>query len=322
MTVKELEALFANFQSGVNNTFSGFDAKFTGFDEKLSGFEEKLGNNFVQLNSTLDDFQKSVTADILAMREVMIKNLVKQNRDLNIRTVLLEDRLMTVEDRLAKVERQINQAEQNNRKNNVEISGIPDTITDEQLPVVVAQILDHVVEDEEISTNDVEACHRLSSKSSPKPTIVRMRRNLLEKAKRNSKKLKGVDVALGLPQGSKLFINENLSPRMKNLAYNARLLKNQEWIDETWFSNAAVRIKYGGKTFKITHETDLLYHFKEFPNFTFDKDFCMNVLYENPEAREMRQCDDLDGAWNDLVDPDGDPEGVANMVREVNVDAS
>ena len=48
----------------------------------------------------------------------------------------------------------------------------------------------------------------------------------------------------------------------------------------------------------------------------------MNVLYENPEAREMRQCDELDGAWNDLVDPYGDPEGVANMVREVNVDAS
>ena len=58
---------------------------------------------------------------------------------------------------------------------------------------------------------------------------------------------------------------------MKNLVYNARLLKDQEWIDETWFSYAAVRIKEGGKTFRITNETDLIYHFKDFPNFTFDR---------------------------------------------------
>ena len=44
-------------------------------------------------------------------------------------------------------------------------------------------------------------------------------------------------------------------------------------IDDTWFSNAAVRVKVGHKTHKVTHEMDLIKLAPNFQEFSFDTDF-------------------------------------------------
>ena len=98
----------------------------------------------------------------------------------------------------------------------------------------------------------------------------------------------------GLPPGTKLFINENLSPIMRELSYNARLLVKDKRIESTWFSNASVRLKMlDGSVAKVFHETDLYARFPDFNNSTFDTNFCNRVIEDDRDAY-----DDLAGMWD------------------------
>ena len=108
-------------------------------------------------------------------------------------------------ERVIKVEKQANETEQHNRKCNIEIVGIPATFVqnrqEDKLKPIVAKILNHLA-DSEIRESDIEAVHRLKSKTSPFPTIVRMKRNLIDevKTKENKKKLSTVAATLELPE--------------------------------------------------------------------------------------------------------------------------
>ena len=59
------------------------------------------------------------------------------------------------------------------RRNNIEISGIPNSVVDDALEDKVISILEKI--DVKVSKNDIEACHRLpaSKKNPTKRTIVR-----------------------------------------------------------------------------------------------------------------------------------------------------
>ena len=214
--------------------------------------------------------------------------------------------------------RQLNQVEQNHRKSNIEINGIPDDVDNESLKAAVVRIVNYVT-DGNFTTGDVEACHRLGARFSPKPTIVRMRRNILETVKTNSKKLKNVDVALNFRKGTRIFIQDNQSPTMKKLAFNARCLKDEGVIQDTWFSNAAVRIKAAGKVHKVTHEMDLIKIAPKYGDFSFNTTFGCRVLYENPDFMDFVRMDRLDGVMqcNDSI---LDPEAIANSVRPLEDD--
>ena len=297
MTVKELEVVIEQFNKEVNDKFA------------------TLGDSIIKLSNTVEANSKAVKDDLLGIRSVIINNLVAENKKIQLKKQELENRVVVLEDRLFKLGKEVNQIEQNNWKNNVEIEGIPDNVKDDALPGEVVKIMNFLT-NENISVSDVEDCHRLPSRTKPKPIIVRMKRNILTKAKKNAKKLKGVDTQLGFPRGTQLFVRDNLSPNMKNLAYNARILKRNGIIDDTWFSNAAMRIKAGDFHHKITHETDLHRIYSDFQHFSFDRDFCQRVLCDNLEYREMKKFDDLEGAWNDYIGPDEAAQGVAETVAE------
>ena len=163
---------------------------------------------------------------------------------------------------------------------------------------IVAQILNHISASE-IGESDIEAVHRLKSKVSPYPTIVRLKRNLVDDVKRkeNKKKLATVTTALGLPEGTKLYINENQSKNMKSLSYNARLLKRDGLISDTWFSNAAVRVKkLDESVVKITHEYELYQLFPQFP-FSFDTSLYVPANV-NQDQEDITRFMNLEGAWN------------------------
>jgi hypothetical protein len=224
----------------------------------------------------------------------MIDNLVRDNRTLQKTVRMLFERLI-------KTERQVNQTEQNNRKNNLEIDGIPETVDSANLKSAVARILNHAATSE-ITENDIEAVYRIG-KTSPKPTIVRMRRNLVDEVKElpNKKKLRTAPSALNFPAGVKLFINDNLSPNMRTLAFNARVMKRQKVIADTWFSNAAVRIKkHDQQIVKVTHEIDLFENFPDFKQFSFD-----TSLYERSDDEDdMARYDTLEGNWDNFYPDD------------------
>ena len=93
-------------------------------DSKVSMLEENINLRF-------DDLKN----DISALREQVIKNLVNENSRLQEKVVVLEKRLNLTESETYSLH-------QYSRRNNIEISGIPETVIDNDLEQNVIQILD------------------------------------------------------------------------------------------------------------------------------------------------------------------------------------
>ena len=73
---------------------------------------------------------------------------------------------------------------------------------------------------------------------------------------------------------------------MRNLSFNARKLKKDCKIADTWYSNAAVKIKHlDGSFLKVEHEFEL---YRAFPNyeFSFDTSLYDRVLNSDLEDYE------------------------------------
>ena len=81
-------------------------------------------------------------------------------------------------------------------KSNVEFDGIPTNVNQDNLKGTVVKLINSVLdeEDDKVTENDIEACHRLYSKKKDKPpaTIIRAKRNVLDKVKKNKKNLKNI----------------------------------------------------------------------------------------------------------------------------------
>ena len=276
--------------------------RFTHLEDLINQRFDKIQDDITETKAALSVHSSKINKDVYQMRRVVIDNLMKENKS-------LQKRARETEKRLVKLERQVNSTEQNNRKNNIEIESIPMSVTQDELREVVAKILNRI-SSLRIEPNDVEAVHRLFSKKQPQPTIVRMRRNLLEdiKSKSAKSKLKDVGREMGFPHGTKIYINDNLSPTMRNIAYQARLLKANNLIADTWFSNAAVRIQRnaGDRPIKITHEEDLYLAFPEFKKFTFDRAFYQRIVEED----ELNAYDELEGWERSESESDQDDEEI------------
>ena len=110
-----------------------------------------------------------------------VKNLVIE---LKTETTKLKKKIDDVEDineklikRVINVEKEHWQNAQYGRCKNVELSGIPDSVEDNELEVKIIEVLERV--GLKINSNDIEACHRLyqskseAKKGVPKRVIVR-----------------------------------------------------------------------------------------------------------------------------------------------------
>ena len=217
---------------------------------------ESLSNDISNLKTTLLDQlnvkSNDITNKVTALEDVVSKSTKElndaifhvRNHVLSIlreENVTLRNRVYTLEARLIKVEKQLNRVEQNNRKSNFELDGIPQSVGQDELAPTVVNIV-NAISEKKIELNDVEAVHRLQSKRNPQPVIVRMKRNFIDSVHKNKKKLKDVAGTLNL-SGTGIFVNHNISPTMKSIQFNARNLLKDGLISDVWFSNMAVRIK-------------------------------------------------------------------------------
>ena len=111
-------------------------------------------------------------------------------------------------------------AAQYTRRESIEISGIPETITDKNLGSKCVDILD-VIGCDKIQSWQIHACHRLKNR---RDTICRfVTRKFADSALHNRKHLKNLPLQeLGIPDNNKIFINESLCPQLKFLHYKVR----------------------------------------------------------------------------------------------------
>ena len=136
-------------------------------NEMLSDINTKLNGIATDLSETKTSLKEAITrsaadiqSDIAHIRGHIISKLMVENSDLRTRVSYLERRFLSLE-------KTTNKLEQNHRKSNLEFAGIPRNVEDAQLKQTVADIINDIT-DETITTKDIEACHRLQTKTESK----------------------------------------------------------------------------------------------------------------------------------------------------------
>ena len=203
----------------------------------------------VKLGNDLNNILSAMRNDILEIRDVLIKNLIEENSKLKKKVSSLEDRVCILEDNIAVQDLYV-------RRNNIELTGIPEEITQEALEDHVIGVFKKI--DVNVSQGDIEACHRLKGKASPRKTIVRFtNRKHCFQIMKNRKKLQ-----------KNVYANANLNRYYHTIAFNCRLLKRNKLIHSTWYDSTGVSIKLtessmSKKIFNLGDLHDL------FPEFNF-----------------------------------------------------
>ena len=223
-----------------------------------------LSEEMSKLKAELVGEFRTVKDEIIDLKEVIIQNLRNECNRLN--NVVSEMSLKIVD-----LESKCNSLEQYGRRNNLEISGIPDSVDQTDLEDKVVEIFDKIGVD--LSNDEIEACHRIGkSKDNSKTTIIRLvNRKKCKSALFNRKKLRIIDTSsINLPN-AQIYINENLSPANQALAFYGRKLKRAGLIFNCYTFDGVVQIKrtQHEKPKKILHFSIL----KEmFPEFKFIED--------------------------------------------------
>ena len=148
--------------------------------------------------------------------------------------------------------------EQYSRRECLEISGIPESVSDNALEDEIQGILRGI--DAEVDTENIELCHHLNGKGSKGRVILKLsKREDAEKIKLNKKKLKTiVHRKIGLSSGTKVLINESLCGNCKLLWSKCKKLFLEKNIASFWVTNGTVKIKLlNDQVRSITHEVDL-----------------------------------------------------------------
>ena len=97
-------------------------------------------------------------------------------------------------DKMKFLERQCWANKQYSRRECLEISGVPESVTDNDLEGKVLKLLENI--DVKVHPDHIEACHWINSNAGPKKVVIKMsRRKDADKIRRAKKKLKGLNLS-------------------------------------------------------------------------------------------------------------------------------
>ena len=193
-----------------------------------------------------------------------INELKSSLEDLKSQNTTLKNKIKDKDNIIVDLEKAVAEHQQYTRRNNIEIVGIPETVTQESLEEKVIQLAGAL--NVPLKSSDIEACHRLfkSKKSKnpqqPKVTIVRFvnrkHAELLHRKKKNFKKVSLTDIGLSK---HKIYINNNLCPFYSIIMGKASQLFREKKIFKYWSYNGVVNIMEsdGQRPRKILHVLDI-----------------------------------------------------------------
>ena len=225
-------------------------------------------------NIALDDQHKfenslgSINAELLEVESKFTKmeSDIAISRNVNVK--LMECLVVT--------ERKCWANEQYSRRECLEISGIPESVSDNALEDKIQGVLRGI--DFKVDTENIELCHRLKGKASKGRVILNLfKRKDAEKIKLNKKKLKNINLKkFGLSSGTMLFINESLCGYYRLLWSKCKKLFLEKKITSFWVTNGTVKIKsVNDQVRSITHQVDLSALTHEGPSAGTDRnEFC------------------------------------------------
>lgn len=240
---------------------SDMNRKLLGVLNKIEGIEKTLGSQVIQSNSmmgkleaqgkTVDNIEKSMTM-LSEKYDDLLKKVDDHNRtlvELSKRTQVLEERLKEREQDIVELRAVTDDLEQYSRRSNVEIHGVAKKDNENLMEVV--KHLAQKLQLPEPAASDIEAVHRLSAAEGKVPPI-------LIRFKERSKRDQWIQKKMAL-RSDGVFINENLTKRLRTLFWKARSQAKQKGHKFVWMRNGKilVRRREGAAVIRIEHDGDL-----------------------------------------------------------------
>ena len=230
-------------------------------DKKLNSFkaeieksiEEKINKAFASqfkaINLKLQEIEKAqqFQSEQYESLRLQVGNVLRINTELKDENEQLLKRIRDVEKKDLQRQKALDDLEQYGRRSMIEISGIPRS-QNENCEALIIEVGKKI--GVEIEEKDIEVSHRNSAKQDAaiitKFASRKVSDKFLEKnAKIKAKKLKAAD--LGFEQqsdaGRRLFINESLTQRNKNLLRLTKLKKNELDYKFVWTRNGNIFVR-------------------------------------------------------------------------------
>ena len=240
--------------------------------ERLEASDKSLLDQFQNYEHGANTKMASMEKELDATK----RTLAEKSRDLEAAS----HQIIRQTKKIESIEMACNRGLQHGRRYNVEIDGIPVNVGDdpEQLEEAALKIFNAINAD--INDYDIDTIHRLPSKHSPKPTIIRfVSRKSVREIHENKSKLRDLrflDIDIpGLTDQSRLFIRASQCSFYKNLAFNCRMLKRSGEIAKiyTFVDGKLSILKPDSRNWiKVDHQSTLTSNFPNFQGFKFNYD--------------------------------------------------
>ena len=218
-------------------------------DKSSNNESSQIGQLEAKLLSRFDN----LSTEFLNLKDILIKNLQIENER-------LRNQVSDLNKKVVSLEANHNILEQYGRQNNIEITGIPDTVQDNQLENKLRFSMPLVLMQNQLILKIVTELG--SSKITLKKVIAKfVNRKVVKNALYKRKQLRSIDkISIGLHNAT-MFLNENLTPENNKIAYHCQKLKRDGTISKTYTSNGTniicCNLTKDGKPQKVYHVNDL-----------------------------------------------------------------
>ena len=215
----------------------------------------------------LNNYTKKQLIDMFLAKESVSKSLTELTVEIKKLTGIvtrLESEIAVVkkvnnelQKQLITTERQCWANAQYSRRECIEVTGIPLSVSDENLEDKVLKVVKKL--GVEVDADNIEACHRIK-KDSDRTIVKFSKRKDCQQVMKIKKDLKSMSFTdIDLPTGTKIYINESLCSYYRWLWSNCKKLKNANIIHTFYTVNGTVKVKVSddGRARNITHMEDL-----------------------------------------------------------------
>ena len=255
----EHNARLAGIKQEIQEFKAGFNSLLVDLKNEVQTKFENINNKFNEIeNNIKSNITEQVNKSIISIMESITDALKEENK-------LLNSKVLNLEHELSQSEAHINNLDQYNRRNYLEIQGIPSNVSDDALEDKVINIFHSL--NINVNTNDIEDCYRLG-KADPKNTIVRfVNRKFCYEALDKKFYLRKVDsIKLGFQAGAVLYFSENLTPYNQRLAWKCREVKRASKIHSSWSNKGIVKLRrtINELPVSIIHDSDIADFYLDF----------------------------------------------------------
>ncbi|XP_034240907.1 uncharacterized protein LOC117645099 [Thrips palmi] len=221
----------------------------------------ELKNIVLEMKNDLNESikgQQFVSLEYEDMKKQILE-LVQEVKSMKNEVSDLLNKCAEKDEIILRQEERIQDLENHSRNRNIVLSGVIEK-NGEKVEDIVCRVCEHL--DVHIEKTDIEAAHRIPTQRPgvPKPIVVELRsRKIREEILRKKKQKEVFNDVIYSGEGGKVFIMEQVSPKIGYLKYRAKQLANRHNWKFVWIKNGKLFARKGENSpvVKIVTEENL-----------------------------------------------------------------